>query len=240
MNMPEPGTYDNVMAGKRGLKTSSNGNLELVIECLLEDNTSILAFLYLTKSNGAVLNERQIDDLKALLPDWDGADLDYLADESAEWPLFQIVVEDEEYNGQTKRKVKWLNPNGSTGGGGGVQQGDMNEIKSRFGAMFRANAGPKRRTASAPKSPPKSPPKSKAAPKPPAAPDEAAPDEAAKPTATQQEVWEAVCAEHEGKPEAEIQDVWFKLLKTMNKEYQEITPEEWGQLKRIATDDLPF
>jgi len=241
MRMPEQGTFDNVMAGGRALTVTEKGNLEFQMICLLEDETQITAYLYIMVEAGQKPNETTINSLKESLG-WDGVDLEWLVN-SEDMPQFQIVVEDEEYNGKVSRKVKWINPNNASGGGSGLKSGDISAIKAKFGMKLRALSGGK----TVPKKTPAAP----AAPTAPAtAPDVPAastrpPRTRRKPakTSTADECWDALQKAMPTASEDEITAKWQKVIETTGKDSDDLTSEEWGGLLNACVhggDELPF
>ena len=86
--------------------------------------------VYLSKTDGTQ-NGRALRTVKEVF----GADYhDERALTEGEWPAFQIVVEDEDYNGKTYRKVKWFNRNHAEPPG---MREPNSEAKSKASARFR-------------------------------------------------------------------------------------------------------
>lgn len=140
------------------------------------ENAEINTYMTLEKKDGS-LNEVSIDMLKTGLG-WDGVDLGYLNNGSA-MPPCQIVAGYEEYNGQTRLKVKWINDYESTGAS--VRKADdqtLRSIATRLGSRLRANSGG---------TPVATPPKPKPAARP----------TPAKPKVTLDDVWEKFVAIHD-------------------------------------------
>jgi hypothetical protein len=101
------GTHNDIRAGRRLIYTTKNGALALDIECQAPDGQTITGTLYLSKTDGTP-NGRALRTISEVF----GIDYhDERALTEGELPPFQIVVEDEDYNGKTYRKVKWFNPN---------------------------------------------------------------------------------------------------------------------------------
>jgi hypothetical protein len=208
------GIYNDVTAGQRGISETENGALQLAVECLVPDGSRITAFLYLVGKAGAI-NEKTVANLKAATR-WDGVNIPWLIE--AEWPAFQITVGAEEYQGKTKNKVQWLNPNNSTGGAE-IVTGDMKSIVAKYGAMFRAVAGPQ-----PVKAPPQSAPPTKGK----------TPPQAKKVDPSDQvECWNLFSGAYPDALREDLEAMWFgeigKLVK--GKDPGDFTPEDWGKVK---------
>ena len=215
MSITLEGIYNDVTAGKRGLTEKESGALELAIECLVPDGSSIVAYLYLVSKAGAI-NEKTVANLKAAVG-WDGLAISALVEDA--WPAFQITVAPEEYQGKTRNKVQWLNPNNSTGGSE-IHSDDLKAIAAKYGAMFRAVAGPQ-----APKAPQwAGAPKKGGTPTPKAKPIE---------PSNQDECWALIQKAYPDSMLEALEEMWFaelgKIVK--GKDQGDYTPEDWGKVK---------
>lgn len=179
------------------------------------ESFTITGYHYLERKD-QTLNERTIEDLKAALG-WDGVDVATLQNTDYAEKLVQVVCDFEEYNGQNRLKVKYLNPYGATGGAGGVKPAEASEIKSlqgRMGAKLRAMSG-----GTAVKS---APPAKKLAPPPPAKKAEGC---------TREQAWEAVVANCVGEPA----DAWANLIDECKiTDEAAATPADWARLAKLA------
>ena len=106
------------------------------------DNETITGWFYLTKNQNSEPNTRTVENIRDSVGWTDGrpSSLNALDLSSVE---VQIVIDDEEdQKGQTRRKVKWINPRDYQGGT--VQKADafrLKDIDSQWGAKFRAVMG---------------------------------------------------------------------------------------------------
>ena len=75
---------------------------------------------WFTKRDG-MPNERAVRDLANVLK-WDGDPLAFVEDGRWKPPACEIVVEAEEYKGQNRLRVKWINESGSRGQGREIAQ----------------------------------------------------------------------------------------------------------------------
>ncbi len=105
------------------------------------EGLQITAFFYLEKKDGG-LNSTTIESLKAALG-WDGRDAMWLQDTDLSQHPVQITTEWDAFEGKTRMKVRYLDPEHSTGGGairkasGSVR----NAIINKLGSKLRALAG---------------------------------------------------------------------------------------------------
>ena len=157
----------------------------------------------------------------------------------------QVRLGFEEYGGKTRLKVQFLNPYGSTGGGG-VTKADgttRKSIANRLGSKLRAVAGP------APAAAPKA---ASAAPKlPPAKPKQTPPP--AKPTtesappaeATMEQAWDEFvkhCDPAKWDQQA-VEAEWFRILAELvpGKQPDQLSPTEWAAMRDQAPGKIiPF
>lgn len=123
---------------------------------------------------------------------------------------FEIDVQEETYQGETSKRVKWINPVG----GSGLKMPKPVNAKSftaKYGSKFRALAGPVKPAAKPAAPPPPTP---------------------TGPTATMEECWAAMCKKHPNEAEENLALLWFKMLKedfgTDNN--SQIKPHQWGAL----------
>ena len=81
--------------------------------------------------------------------------------------IVQITVKDETWEGVTRYKASWMNPEDFTGGGGdyGVDEAGAKALQARFGSLLRAAAGSAKPKAEPKKAAKKAPAKKKAGPK---------------------------------------------------------------------------
>ncbi|MEN6535828.1 MAG: hypothetical protein ABFD89_19350, partial [Bryobacteraceae bacterium] len=204
------------------------------------EGMEITAFHYLEKTVkddtgkviGTELNEFQFKAFKESL-EWDGRDLAFL--QTGPFPVVQITCENEEYQGKTRLKVKWLNHRDSDGGGLEVQKSEpagLKSLQNRLGSKLRAMAGPQKAT------PPK--------PRPPVA--------AAK---TPEDAWTAICeaGSAAGLDEAACAEAWSAACTAICADPTAPTAAECSRIIAEAadyckpaaavpagktTDDLPF
>ena len=209
-----------------------------------DENFDITGYFYLEKKDGS-LNAVTIDSLKAALG-WDGRDPFWLQETNLSQHAVQVKLSFEEYGGKTRIKVQYLNPFGSTGGGGVTKADEMTRrsIANRLGPKLRATAGPAQ--APKPSGPPKPPlakPKAlakPAAPSPPPDPQPAPPAEPAEPprdpqAATMEEAW-AEFVGHCPPPkwdQASTEAEWFRILAELfpGKQPAELSPAEWAAMR---------
>ena len=204
-----------------------------------DDNFDITGYFYLEKKDGA-LNTITIDSLKAALG-WDGRDPFWLQETDLSEHPVQVKLAFEEYGGKTRLKVQFLNPYGSTGGGG-VSKADgttRTAIGNRLGSKLRALAGPGQPAAKPVASPKLPPAKPKA---PPAAPEPAS----ARPgEATMEQAWEEFvkhCPSEKWDQQA-IETEWFRIIADLfpGKQPDELSAIDWATMRDEGpTRILPF
>jgi len=195
------------------------------------ENFDVTAYFYLEKKDGA-LNTVTLESLKAALG-WDGRDVFWLQEADLSQHPVQVKLAFEEYNGKTRLRVQYLNPYGSTGGGG-VTKADgaaQTAIRNRLGSKLRAMAGPAQ-PAQAKSAPPKLPP---AKPKAPPAPAQAPPAPEPKAEATMQEAWEEFskhCDPAKWDQQA-VEKEWYRILAELfpGKQPDELSPTEWAAMR---------
>jgi hypothetical protein len=222
------------------------------------EGLEITGYFYLEKKDGS-LNEMAINQLKEAFG-WDGRDPFWMQDHQSELPQVQITTGYEDYQGQPKMRLQWLNAYDYAGSNGAnvpkAGNDERRAIVGRLGAKLRGFAGgspasspakpataPATRPTTAPKSAPKPP--SKAATK-------------AKPTATMEEAWEAfvISGQERGVKQDDLEAEWFDQIADMREGAtpENLTPEEWHVVKTTgckssataassngsSKDDLPF
>jgi hypothetical protein len=223
----------------------------------LTDNFDITGYFYLEKRDGS-LNTVTIDALKNALG-WDGRDPFRLQEVDLSQRAVQVKLAFEEYGGKTRLKVQYLNPFGSTGGGGVTKADDATRksITNRLGPKFRATAGPAQAPATpakpgaTPKLPPAKPKAQPATPPPPAPKPEPAPAQPETPAdpqaVTMEEAWAEFCAAYEklgpnGSPE-DRQQQWFAILAKLfpGRQPRELSPQEWAAMRDQGPGEIiPF
>ena len=222
-----------------------------------DENWEITGYFYLEKKDGS-LNTLTLDALKAALG-WDGRDPFWLQETDLSEHPVQVKLGFEEYGGKTRIKVQYLNPFGSTGGGGVSKADDATRrtISNRLGSKLRAMSGPTQAPAkpAKPAGPPKLPPaKPKAQPTPAAPPPKPEPaPPATEPAeaphdpqaATMEEAWGEFC-KHCPPPkwdQAAVEGEWFRILAEFfpGKQPDELSPTEWAVMRDEGpTRIVPF
>lgn len=100
------------------------------------EDHSIVGWHYIVKRDGAI-NQTIVDSLVDAIG-WDGNIAATLNDPPA--AVCQITVGSEEYNGKSRLKVQWINPEGYEPGGVGGSDSDVQQVDAQFGALLRAAA----------------------------------------------------------------------------------------------------
>ena len=211
------------------------------------DNFEITGYFYLEKKDGS-LNAITIDALKAALG-WDGRDPFWLQETDLSQHAVQLKLAFEEFKGKTRMKVEYLNPFGSTGGGG-VTKADgaaKTAIRNRLGSKLRAIAGPSQQVTPPPATPPSLPPAKPKAPAvsaPTTVPEPAAPNE---PDATMESAWAAFCQEYKKLgPKGTSEDCeqqWFTILGRLfpNRQPDQLSAAEWATMTSEGPGEIvPF
>lgn len=216
--------------GDHGLGSSKSGLVEFDCEYILFqfldgnewvdcEEERITGYHYLEKSGGA-LNDFTINALKDALG-WDGRDIIWLQDADLTQTVVSVTLGMEEYNGKSRMKVQFVNPENFNGGR--VSRADANELKSlqsRLGSKLRALSGgtptptPKPATQS-----PKPPPARKTV---------------AKPTATEEQAWEHFLSQvPQNWTEDQANKEWYRILEDLvvGKKPDAFTSEDWGVVK---------
>ncbi len=201
----------------------------------------ITGYFYLEKRD-ASLNEFAVEQLKEAFG-WDGRDPFWLQDTDFEGHVVQVKLSYEQFNGQTRLKVQYVNP--GDWAGAAVRKADdstRRNIQSRLGPKCRASAGPGVKSA-APPAPPQLAPPPAAPAAPPQAPPAPAPSKAPLPsTYTKERAWEEFLTLQRQCPhmsDEELNRQWFEAIKKVagEKDEGQLTPQEW---ERVAAESLPF
>lgn len=221
-----------------------------------DEKWEITGYFYLEKKDGS-LNTVTIDALKAALG-WDGRDPFWLQETDLAEHAVQVKLGFEEYGGKTRIKVQYLNPFGSTGGGGVTKADDATRrtIGNRLGSKLRALSGPAPAPAkpTKPTAPPKLPPaKPKAQPTAPPTAPAPKPEPALQPaeaprdpaSATMDEAWAEFCKSCPPPKwdQAAVEGEWFRILAELfpSKQPNELSPAEWAVMRdEGATRIVPF
>ncbi len=217
----------------------------------------ITGYFYLEKKDGS-LNTGTIDALKAALG-WDGRDPFWLQETDLSEHAVQVKLGFEEYGGRTRLRVQYLNPFGSTGGGGVSKADDATRrtIGNRLGSKLRALSGPVPAPTkpTKPAAPPKLPPaKPKAQPTaaptaPVPKPEPVAPPPAEAPrdpaSSSMAEAWAAFCKACSGPQwdQRAVEGEWFRILAELfpGKQPDELSPTEWAVMRDEGpTRIVPF
>lgn len=228
MSLVKPGTYPahperlNAEKFAEVYESATSGNLVLHMAYRLDASGHVLQHWSALTQNGAP-RERTIADLKERFG-WDGCDPFWF--ETADLSGFpvEVVVEDEPGRSDPRQmfsKIKWVNTPGRGGGGGATKQVDRRALLAKYGAQFRAVAGPQpMKTAPKPPSAPKPPPK---------APDSMPPG--AERLSTLNDAWIALCTDNPASQD-ELAADWFAVQKEVcgEKTQDDFTPADWGRV----------
>lgn len=152
----QTGTFNNCSAFNARLVTSKDkGTPGVEMEIRNEHGEEITATLYITDNT----MKRTVESLRHT--GWRGDDFSELSSVGSK--LFQVVVDAEEYKGKWYSRVKWINANESTAGGGEGQPRMDPSTAKRFAAQMRGqviaaeggrpSAPPARATGGAPMAP---------------------------------------------------------------------------------------
>ncbi len=204
--------------------------------------------LFLPGEEGRSLNTVTIDALKAALG-WDGRDPFWLQETDLAEHAVQVKLGFEEYGGKTRIKVQYLNPFGSTGGGGVSKADDATRrtIGNRLGSKLRALSGPVPAPTKLPPARPKAQPtapQTAPAPKPePAPPPAETPRDPA--SAAMDEAWAEFCTSCPPPKwdQAAVEGEWFRILAELfpGKQPDELSPTEWAVMRDEGpTRIVPF
>ena len=209
-----------------------------------DEQFEVTGYFYLEKRDGS-LNTITLDSLKSALG-WDGRDPFWLQEADLSQHPVQVKLAFEEYGGKTRIKVQFLNPFGSTAGGGVSKADDATRrtISNRLGSKLRAVAGPAQaptKPAGPPKLPPAKP-KAKPAPPPAAPKNEPAPPVAGAEEAprdpdasTLEEAWGEFCKHcpPEKWDQAAVEAEWFRIIAELfpGKQPDELSAAEWAVMR---------
>ena len=192
-------------------------------------------YFYLAKKDGSP-NEACIRALREALG-WDGLDLEALQNTDWTQKVVQITTGFEDYNGEQRLKVRFINPENWEG----VQSKPLDAAALK---ALNARWGPKLRSI-APKSAPRAPAAGTAKP-PPAAAKPAAPpppDDQTPPaaTSTREKAWAKVLETFGGDDQA-AKAAWPQLLKQIipNKLPAKFTPADWVLVEARAGEAIPY
>jgi len=115
-----------------------------------EEGNEVGGFFNLIKKDGQV-NEVSVRQLQRGLG-WDG-NLQSFHDPSKTFSDCQVVVEEDEWEGKVRNRVRWINGyNDNPEAGGNVEPAEVGEYQKRYGSQFRAIIGNEKRAASKPPS----------------------------------------------------------------------------------------
>jgi hypothetical protein len=237
MSLPTVGTHA-ATAAEASIYESDGGAVMLAIRCATTDGCTITTHQCLVQKDGTP-SERTLKNLREVF----GVDManpfDLVDKINAGDPTeFDIVVEADTWEGKDTVRVAWINPKGKSGGAA-LKQGDRSTILAKYGAKFRAVAGPvpvKPKAPAAPKPPPPTP----------AAEDTRASRYGA---STMERAWQAVCQGTPGLDQQKRADAWRAYLAKQypGKQQGDLTPEEWGEVEQkapraidAATADIPI
>ena len=202
----------------------------------VDEDLSITGYFYLEKRDGS-LNTVAIDQLKEALG-WDGRDPFWLQDTDFSNHIVQVKLAFEEYDGKTRIKVQYVNPEDWSGGGVPVADDSMRRsIAGRLGAKFRANAG------GSPAPGPRPAAGSRPAPTSSGATATAAPPPELS-TATMEQAWETfanACPEKWSRQH--LEDEWFRLIGEMypGKQPEQLSGADWAKVLADAPGAvIPF
>lgn len=195
----------------------------------IDEDWWITGYFYLEKRDGS-LNDFAIEQLKEAFG-WDGRDPFWLQDTDFDGRVVQVKLAFEQFNGQMRLKVQFVNP--EEWAGAAVRKADdtaRRSIQTRLGPKCRANAGPGTKGV-APVAPAPPPP-------PPAGPSK----EPLRSTYTKEQAWEDFVALQGRSPrmrDDELQQLWFKAIRKIagEKDESQLNPQEW---ERVGAEALPF
>ncbi len=219
---------------------NQNGNLILLMAYRMEDSGHVMKHWTTLAIQGEV-KLRTIEDLKARFG-WDGVDPWWFetADGLSEVPV-ELVIEDEPDKSDPRKvwsRIKWVNTPGGRGGTYAAK-GDKRALGAKYGALFRAVAGPQPVKPAA-QPPAATPPPRSVAPKPEAKADAAPSDLNA--------CWQTLCGVMAGESEDSKASNWYALLEQTipGKTQDDFSPTDWGQVMRAlgemkdARDQIPM
>ncbi|MCO6438969.1 MAG: hypothetical protein J5J06_17885 [Phycisphaerae bacterium] len=221
----------------------------------IDEDVSICGYHFIQKRDGS-LNQHTINALRDALG-WDGLDVRWFEQANLRDVDVQLSCDWEEFEGQQRMRVKFLNP--ADYAGGGVPHADaalMQSLAAQLNPKLRAFSGgaAPARPAQAARPAPAAPPApanettTRGAP-PPARPPAARPaSSSTAPTATatpqnQQEAWEFFGNIIPDTEPATLEREWFRILGELfpGRAAQELTPSDWEKFTEQAPGMLvPF
>ena len=133
-----------------GVRKANSGaiavNFEFLIRSELENDTwaswddfdqhTVYGDWWVVKKDGTI-NQGAVDQLVQVLG-WNGDLNSIIGDPPA--LIVQIAVKDEEYDGKTRYKAAWMNPEDYQPAGVGEAPAEVQVIQNRFGGLLRAAA----------------------------------------------------------------------------------------------------
>lgn len=152
---------------------------------------------------------------------------------------FEIEVVHEEYEGKVRDTVKYVNKPGGSGRLG--TPADPQKLIRQFASRYRALAGG---TAAKP-APGKAPPAPARQATPPPPQRQAPPPPPRKPAkdpgvSTEIECWEAFVKNNTDKKDDELNDLWAKTVDSVAPGKSDLTPADWGKVKAVIEDNIPY
>jgi hypothetical protein len=231
MNNLEAGNYEAVT--KAATVYEKEGKLLLAVAFDVE-GIELRNYSVLIQADGTV-NTRTVDRLKEW-SGWDGADPYWFVDEApAGIPVEVTIALEPGFRdpGRLFPKIQWVNRRGS-GSGALPQAADRQKVMSRYGAKFRALAGPQPvRTATPAQGRPPAPP---------------APQRGkASRHATLEECWRLMGERFASLSQDEMTEKWYGLIDATGMDQADMTPEGWDQVRAAILggaqeedDGLPF
>lgn len=101
------------------------------------ENLEIIGYFFLTKEDGS-LNNFTVKNFKEVLM-WNGVKIAHIL--TAKEATVQVTLAHDEYNGQTRMKVKYMNPFDWDGAGVTNDTSAIDKFERALGSKLRANAG---------------------------------------------------------------------------------------------------
>jgi hypothetical protein len=129
-------------------------------------------------------------------------------------------VEDEEYEGKKRRRVRWINSNNSDGAGS-LKGSDIKMLAAKYGSKFRALSG--------------------GVPVKPTTATTAKPKPQAGDVSSIEECWELLRKAHPGSKQAELENEWREILAAACPGKRDFKPADWQKVKvAIIADGKAF
>jgi hypothetical protein len=210
MALPEVGKYTAKLAGKiiiaEGAEQEGLQAFMPVEVCDGEQTGARITAIRTIVSKAGAVQINEVEKLKEIFG-IDGTLNSIFALMDSDHPdvRFEIDVQDEEYQGAVKRKVKWVN---SLGGGGMKmpEPADRRSVLTKYGSKFRALAGGAPVKPATPPATPKpvTPPKPKAPPVPQTG-----------PVSTMEECWEEFNKLNPNSTQDDLTKIWFETQKEL-------------------------